>query len=196
MKKFHGAKGMIIVIVLIALIIGYYYHLSNREKPAEENIEISAADEILLQNLEKNYPPSPKEVVKFYLEVTKCMYNEKLTEEEVEKLGIRIQEIYDDELVQNKPQEEYLKDLKCEILAFQEGDCSIVNYGTSSSTDVDYFSEDGYSFARLYGTFYMRVGKKMSSLEQIFLLRKDENGHWKIYGWQPVVEEQTEEKNE
>lgn len=195
MKRFHGTKGMLILVVLFVIIVGYYYYLSNRENIREEDVEISAAEEILLHDLGRNYPPSPKEVVKFYLEVTKCLYNETLSDEEVVQLGKKNQEIYDRELVLNKVEEEYLRDLKSEIMAFKEADCSIVNFSTSSSTDVDYFTEDGYSFARLYGTFYLRIGKNMSCLEQVFILRKDQDGHWKIYGWKPV-EEQTEQNHE
>lgn len=194
MKRFRGLKGMLIILVLFCLIAGYYYYLSNKNEVKEEQIELSAAQEIILTDLERSYPPTPKEVLKFYMETTKCLYNEIMTEEELVLVGRKIQEVYDRELVLNKIEEEYLKDLKSEIVAFQEGDCTIVNYSTSSSTDVDYFSEDGYQFARLYGTFYMRVGKKMSKLEQLFLLRQDDEKHWKIYGWQPVVEQ--EEENE
>lgn len=195
MKKFRGAKGMIIIIVLFLLIVGYYFYLTNVKKTNEEQIELSEAQEIILTDFTRNYPPSPKEVVKFYLETTKCLYNEKLSEEDVVAIGIKMQEIYDRELVLNKVQEEYLKDLKSEIAAFQEGNCSIINYSISKSTDVDYFSEDGYHFARLYGTFYLRVDKSMKSLEQVFILREDEEKHWKIYGWKPV-EGQEETENE
>lgn len=193
MKRFRGTKGLIIVAILVLMVVGYYYYLSNRDRATEENIDISAVQEILLQDLERNYPPSPKEVVKYYLEASKCMHNEKLSDEDITAMGEKMLLIYDDELALNKPKEEYLKDLKSEITAFQDGDYSIVNYSTSSSTDVDYFSVDGYSFARLYGTYYLRMGKKMKSLEQVFLLREDEDGHWKIYGFQPVEPQEEEQ---
>ena len=66
---------------------------------------------------------------------------------------------------------------------FQEAGSSISSYSTSSSTDVYYFAEDGFDFARLYCTYNIRMGTAKQPIEEIFLLRMDLEGHWKIYGW-------------
>lgn len=191
--KIEGKKGVIILVVLVLLVVGYYYYLSNRPVETEEEVEISEAQELLLRDLNRNYPPSPKEVVKYYFEITKCLYNENLSEKDIEALAWKLEEIFDSELADNQVAEDYLTDLKTEISVFRAGNDLILNYSTSASTDVDYFEEDGYEFARLYGTFYLSVEKNMRSLEEVFLLRKDEDGHWKIYGWQPVAEPLTQE---
>ena len=60
---------------------------------------------------------------------------------------------------------------------------SISSYNTSSSTDVYYFTDDGFDFARLYCTYNVRMGTVIQPIEEIFLLRKNLEGHWKIYGW-------------
>ena len=77
------------------------------------------------------------------------------------------------------------------FLLFKEKDWYISSYATSSSTDVFYFSEDGYDFARLYCTYNIRNGTVMQVLEERFLLRMDEEGHWKIYGWEAVEQGET-----
>lgn len=186
MKKAQGTKGLIIVIILILLVVGYYYYLSNRPVEETEEVTISEAQDLLLRDLDRNYPPSPKEVLKYFFEITTCLYNEKLSEEDVNALALKVQELFDDELIANNPQEEYLTELKSEIASFQTSNSQILNYSTSSSVDVDYFEEDGCSFARIYGTYYLQVQKNLKSLEEVFLLRKDEEGHWKLYGWQPI----------
>ena len=53
-------------------------------------------------------------------------------------------------------------------------------------SEYDYFEQDGQEWARLYGTFYLQVNKTMNSLDEVFILRRNEEGHWKIYGWEPV----------
>ena len=79
--KLDGKKGFIIVIILLILVIGYYFYLSNRDvEPKEEDIKLTEAQELLLRDLDRNYPPTPKEVVKYYFEITKCLYNEELSE--------------------------------------------------------------------------------------------------------------------
>lgn len=187
MTKFKGTKGMLILIILVCAVIGYYYYISNKEvKPSvqEENVEITAVQEVLLRNLERDYPPTPKEVVKYFAEITKCFYGEEYTDEELEKLAWKALEIYDEELLAEKSQEEYLQDLKDDIAKFKEDNYVITGYYTSASTDVEFFSEDGYEWARLYCTFYLSQGKnRNTSSQEVILLRKDAEGHWKIYGW-------------
>ena len=63
---------------------------------------------------------------------------------------------------------------------------TVSSYGLPSSTDVEYFSEDGYEWARIYCNFNIRQETKMLNTIEQFLLRKDENGRWKIYGWQLI----------
>ena len=178
---------MLILIVLVCAVIGYYYYVSNKSASntgEEQNVKITAVQNVLLRNLEIDYPPTPKEVVKYFAEITKCFYSENYTDEELEQLAVKIQQIYDDELVAAKDQETYLADLKAEIKDFKAEKRVITGYYTSSSTDVEEFTEDGYEWARLYVTFYITKGKNVSekSREKI-LLRKDAEGHWKIYGW-------------
>ena len=193
MGRFKGTKGFIILVILVLLVCGYYYYLSNRanETKKEEKVEITAVQDVLLRDLEKSYPPTPKEVVKYYCELTKVLHNEEVTEEELVSLAKKIQELYDGELIANKTEEDYLLDLKSEITTFKDNEYVISNYSTSSATDVEYFETDGFSFAKLYCSYYIRVNTSMQTLEEVFLLRKDDTGHWKIYGWQPVEEQET-----
>lgn len=185
MGRFKGVKGTIILIILIALMISYYFYLSNRTVPEkEESVQITAVQSLLLDDLEISYPPSPKEVLKYYCEITKCFYNEKYTEEELEALAFKIRELYDDELAANKSDEQYLIDLKDDIQTFHKNKFTISSYSTSSSMDVEYFSTGGYEFAKLYCMFTLRQGTKLKFTTEQFLLRKDDKGHWKIYGWE------------
>ena len=139
-----------------------------------------------MRDLERNYPQTPKEVIKYYSEITKCFYNEEYTEEELSQLAMKAKELYDEELARNKDDETYLIDLKAEITDFKSKNQAISSYAPSSSTDVFYFKQDGYEFARLYCTYSIRIGTYIQPLEEIFVLRMDENGHWKIYGWDNV----------
>lgn len=187
MSRFKGTKGMLILIVLVCVVIGYYFYIANKGEDGatkEEQVEITAVQDVLLRNLERDYPPTPKEVVKYFAEITRCFYSEEYTDEELEQLAVKIQQLYDDELVASKDQETYLKDLKADIEQFKAEKRVITGYYTSSSTDVEEFQEDGYEWARLYCTFYITKGRntKENSQEKI-LLRKDAEGHWKIYGW-------------
>ena len=190
-KSFTGTKGTILIIVLCCLVVSYYYHLSNKtnSNKHEEEIKVSAASDLLLHNYDINYPPTPKEVLKEYLQITKVLHNDSLTDDEINQLAKHIQKLYDEEFLANKSEEDYLKDLKSEVATFRENDYSITNYYTTSSTDVIYDVVDGYQFAKMFATYSIRTTGKADTLQMTFILRKDDAGHWKIYGWQPVMEE-------
>ncbi len=190
MKGSRTIKTVIIAVVLAALVLGYYFYLSQKtgKEAAEEVVQITAVQSVLMKDLERNYPPTPKEVLRYYCQITQCFYNEEYSEEELLELAAKIQELYDDELVANKSQEDYLNDLKTEIADMKQNQYTITGYEISASTDVEYFVEDGRSCARMYCTFNLKQAGATgttASMEQ-FVLRQDEDEHWKILGWELV----------
>ena len=186
MKRSKWTQGSIFIILAMLVIIGAYYTLTRHPVQAEPEAKETVVGGLISMNLERNYPPSPKEVVKLFSDITKCFYNEEYTDEELVELAHKIQEIYDDELIANETEEQYLRTLRSDIGNFKTQEITISSYATSSSTDVDYFSEDGFEWARLYCVYTIRKGTQLGAMNQVFLLRKDANGHWKIYGWQPA----------
>lgn len=193
MKKFSGNKGMIIFLVLVVLIAGYFYYLSNRNLPQPEEtvseIEVmTATQQVLARDLSINYPPTPREVVKYFSEITQCFYNEELTEEDIYALGMKARELYDEELVANQTEADYIDSLKYDIQDFKNRKRTVATYEPSSSLDVETFSEDGYEWARLYCNYGVKQGEVLYNSNTVFILRKDEDGHYKIYGWKLAKE--------
>lgn len=184
MKKFSGTKGMIILILLVAAVVGYYYYLSNKTDAAkEDNVAISKVSNVLLRDLKFNYPPTPREVMKYYSEITTCFYNEEYTDSELEELARKARELYDEQLVSENTWSEYMVDLRTDIEKFRNEGISLNNYNIASSANVDFFKDDGYEWARIYCSYSLKQDKKYQAVNEIFLLRKDENGLWKIFGW-------------
>lgn len=180
-----GVRILIVVIILVCLVLGYYYYLSNKRsnKEPEQQVKATAVQEVLMRDLENNYPPTPREVVKYYAEITKCFYGEDYTEEEFRDMALQIQKLYDDELVANKTEQQYLDDLALDVDGLKGQEIVISSFSPASSTDVDEFTQDGYSWAQMLCTFNLRQGTEFKKTDEIFLLRKDDKGHWKIYGW-------------
>lgn len=193
-KKSSSIRIVVIGVILVALVIGYYYYLSNKkpESTEEAAVETSKVQEILLYNFERNYPPTPKEVVKLFGEITMCLYNETYSEEEFLKLAAHIEKLYDAELIANKTPNQYIEDLRWDVNQMKEQEIVVSSYAVSASTDVDYFEQDGYEWAKLYCSFTLRQGTALGVTNEVFVLRKDEEGHWKIYGWMVAEEEEGE----
>ena len=185
MKK-NGIKIIVIGIILAVLVIGYFYYISNKveDTKKEEVVESTLVQSVLLRDLDKSYPPSPKEVIKYFSEISRCFYNEKYTEDELYELAMKIEGIYDDELLANQTKEQYLKDLKSDIAEMKANDRSISSYEVSLSTDVEFFYEGEDYCARLYCTYNIRQKSEILQSRVVFILRQDENKHWKIFGWE------------
>ncbi len=196
MQKLAKNKGVILFFALALLIVGYFYYLSNRTMPQPEEVVsgdevMTAVQQVLSRDMEINYPPTPREVVKYYSEITQCFYNEELTEEDIYALGMRARELYDAELVANQTEADYIDSLKFDIQDFKNRKRTIASYNPSSSLDVETFSEDGYEWARMYCYYGVKQGELLYNSNMVFLLRKDESGHYKIYGWQLAKEKQS-----
>ena len=184
------AKPIILILVMALLVGGYYFYLSNKMEALNEEEAVTAVQNVLLKNLEKNYPPTPKEVVKYYSEIAKCLYNEEYSEEQLAQMADKLLAIYDEELAANNPKEEYIENIKSDVKEFQENSYSITTFTPSSSTDVEYYTVAGRECAEIYCNYTVRSGSNYSTSQQRFILRKDvESGHWKILGFDTPVQE-------
>ncbi len=182
MKRSKGIRGMLVFLFLICLLVGYYFYLSNKVGGDEEEAEITKVQEALLRDLSRNYPASPKEVLRYYSDLLQCLYNEPCSEEELEQLADKAMELCDADLVSYQSGE-FINRLKSDVKTYKDQDIQISSYKTSSSTDVEYFTKDGKECASLFCSYTLRKGTTLQVLEEVFIMRKDEDGHWKIFGW-------------
>ena len=187
MKDSKTVRIVIVAVVLAVIVLVFFSYQGNRSKRQQVSEAVSATvvQNVLMKDLEHSYPPTPKEVVKYYAEITECFYNEEYSDEDLTKLANKIQHLYDVELIAN--QENYLEDLRQEIQDMKKNKYTIASYEVSASTDVEYFDQGQDSCARLYCTFNIKQdnSSRITSLER-FVLRKDVDGHWKILGWELV----------
>lgn len=185
MKRFKGTKGIIILAILACLIIGYYIHLNTRNyEPPEIDTEVyTFVQETLLRNLAKDYPPTPREVVKYAADLNRCYYNEEHTDEELAALVKKERELYDEELLNYNSESGQLAEITKEINAFKEEEYYISEVSFSQSIDVQEFEADGREWACLYAKYKTRQKTYYYLANYTYLLRKDDAGHWKIYGW-------------
>lgn len=183
MKK-STTRITVVVIIMIALVVGYYCYLVNQSRNTlTKQEEKSVVNEVLSRDLDHDYPPTVKEVIKYYNEITKCFYNEECTEEEIEKLARKARELYDEELAANNEMDAYLLRVKGDVAQYKEKKKRIISITLAPSTDVEYYDKDGYSWAHIRCGYNIMENKVNSPVSQMYVLRKDDAGHWKIYGW-------------
>lgn len=183
MKK-STMRVTVILIVVIAGLVGLYAILMSRARTEAAQTAMTPVQSVLNKDLEKNYPATVKEVIKYYAEIEKCFYNEDCTDSEIEALGVQARKLYDSELLANNEMAGYLTKLKEDIKDFKEARRRLISVSVAASTNVDYFSDDGYDFARIYCGYTVKESDGRTASEgRVYLLRRDEDRHWKIYGW-------------
>ena len=188
MRQRNPARILIVFVVFAIGVVGLFFYISNRSRVVAEGRQqqMTAVQEILARNLDTNYPPTPKEVLKFYSEITRCFYGEEYTDEELVQLATLSRRLFDDELVANQTDEQYLSALRMDIESWKNDKKVISSYSVSSSTDVQEYSYGGFEWAQLYCIYSIRMGTNIAPVQEHFIMRKDSAGHWKILGWELV----------
>ena len=184
MKKSTVGVTIVLILVIVGLV-GFYAFLTGRAKTEAQESVMTPVQQVLSRDLAKDYPATVKEVVKYYTELEKCFYNEECTEEELEQLGMKARELYDRDLLAINEVDNYLLQLKTDVKRFKDAKRRISSISVASSTNVDFFSQDGFDFARIYCGCVVKESTGQSVMEgRVYLLRRDEERHWKIYGWE------------
>ena len=187
MKKSRKQRVKTIVFMCIfsATLIALYFFIRTRTIPfpMKSVSSISETERLLAKDIANNYPSSPREVLKLYSRITKCLYNEKLTSEQTEQLANQLRQLFDEELLQNNPTENYLSDLNVEITGYRKANRSIMNYVIENSDSVKYWDKEKQNYASSVMSFTTKEKNDYSKIFEKFLFRKDTENNWKILGW-------------
>lgn len=175
---------LLLMIVAVAFVI-IFYRVINRPRQAEEG-QLSEVQTVLQRDLDYNYPPSPREAVRYYAELSQCLYTENISDQDIEDVGLKMRELFDSELKATQTDQQFLNSMKVDVATFREEKRKVISFTISSSTDVEYSDTENGELAALYCMFTMQKGNQNYSDNEHFILRKDERGHWKILGWQPT----------
>ncbi len=186
-KKSRIIKTVICIVIMAALVIGYYIYISNKDFRTESNKEKEkdTIEKLLASDLEKEYPSNPREVITFYSDLICCIYNDEITEEQMDILVVKLRTLFDLELLEQNPLKEYVEDLKAEVADYKKKKKTIASYQVSKNSEIIYQEMDAENYATMSG--YYRVKTKKSNPVTVceeFLLRKDKEGYWRILGWE------------
>ena len=175
-----GIKTTVVVIICAALCLGYYYYLSHRDTGEGKMTEVEM---LISKDLEKSYPKTAREVVKFYNRILKCYYSQEYSQEQLVQLTEQARKLMDAELQEINPPEVYLESVKAEISSYEEDEKAISDISVESSKEVEYKTRNGRECAYVDVTYFLKnySGKdKSGRASQTYILRKDDDGRWKI----------------
>ena len=185
MKKY--GRTIIVIAVLVALGLGYYYYLANKDTGKDATdiaADTSEVSVLISKDIMANYPESPKDVVNLYARITKAYYDTSLTNEQIEALGKQARLMFDDELKNTQTDADFYEKLKEDIGNYNSTKTRISSYVIQSAAKTQYSTFKDRQYASIALVYYLRQGDKLIDSPTKFTLRKDDDGHWKILFWE------------
>lgn len=175
-----------ITIALLSVVgILIYYNVTNKnqnEKEYERQSNNQEIADVINRNLDEKYPVSARQVIKYYNKIQKCYYNYNCSDEELEVLAKKTQQLMDKDLLAANPLDKFLQNLKNEVASYRAVGRKLSNVILDDEADITEYDETKH--ATINCTYYLKdKNNNTSKVVQTFVLRKDENNQWKILGF-------------
>ena len=134
----------IAALVCICVVLGGFYYVIDKNKTAaEDNTKLTEVDKVITKDLDKSYPKTPREVVKFYNRIISCYYANQYSDDQFEKLIEQAMKLLDEELVANNEKERYMLAVKNDVEKYVSESKTISQSNVCASNDVTYKTIDG-----------------------------------------------------
>lgn len=190
MKK---TRIVILAIVIVAAICTAFYIVnSNSKKESAKEAGLTEIQKITTRNMEKDYPATPREVIKFYNRIVKCYYGRQYSDDELEQLADQALSMFDDDLLKKNEKESYIESVKSDAAQYEEDNKSISQTDVCDSNDVKYMTDNGDDIAYVTASYFIKTGSSYTKTYQEYVLRKDGDGDWKILTFYKIEGESSE----
>ena len=190
MKK---TRIVILAIVIVAAICTAFYIVNNNsKKESAKEAELTEIQKITTRNMEKDYPATPREVIKFYDRIIKCYYGRQYSDDELEQLADQALSMFDDDLLKKNEKESYIESVKSDAAQYEEDNKSISQTDVCDSNDVKYMTDNGDDIAYVTASYFIKNGSSYTKTYQEYVLRKDDDGDWKILTFYKIEGESSE----
>lgn len=188
-KRKPQNKTAVTVFFLLAagvlLVWGFFKIASNKQNETRQ--PLTEVETLLKKDIEGNYPGTPREVLKLYCRITKCLYNEEMTQKEFEQMALKLRFLFDEELLANNPEASFIRNLKNDVDSYHEEEKRISSYDVQLASDMKLKTIKKVNYATLKINILVQgTGKNrdITKTTEEFLLREDEAGKYKIAHWQ------------
>ncbi|WP_455721320.1 DUF6715 family protein [Agathobacter sp.] len=176
-------KTGIVIIALVAIIgiCGAFYAVNeNSKKESQKEASLTEIQKITTKDLDKDYPQTPREVVKFYNKIVDSYYKDQYTDDELDSLTDQALKLFDDELVQANPKDSYKSSVVADVKNYKDQGKTIAQIDVCDSNDVKYATDSEDQIAYVRASYFIKQGSSYSKTYQDYVLRKDSEGRWKI----------------
>lgn len=179
-----NVKNFVALAILAIFLLIFFISRSNQMAANRNAVKdnITEVDKLIEKDLELYYPETPREVIKLYSKMVQTLYSG-IEDEQIEALALKIRELYDEEFLEYNPKDRYLADLYSEIAIWNKAGRKIININLGEKDDIVTYNLEGVEYATV--KISLTIEGKIKEIEKKrFLLRKNEQGRWKILGWE------------
>ena len=178
--------------IVAAICTAFYIVNNNSKKESAKEAELTEIQKITTRNMEKDYPATPREVIKFYNRIVKCYYGRQYSDDELEQLADQALSMFDDDLLKKNEKESYIESVKSDAAQYEEDNKSISQTDVCDSNDVKYMTDNGDDIAYVTASYFIKNGSSYTKTYQEYVLRKDGDGDWKILTFYKIEGESSE----
>ena len=102
--------------------------------------------------------------------------------------------MFDKELQENNPLDQYVSSVRNDVADYKERGKSITQTSVCDSNDVRYLTDQGDELAYVTASYFVKEKKEYKDTNQMYVLRKDGDGNWKILVFYQIEEDASEEE--
>ena len=176
--------GIVMALLAVFIIGGFFLVRSIGLKNLELKKSKTEVEKLMELNLDDNYPGNAREVLKVYNRILKCCYNEDLTDEQIKKLAEQNQKLFDEQLLEKNPLDQYVEKLKNDIKDYKDKKTTIANIAIQDLAEAEREERGGYKFCNLLVSYIVKDTKGLKTTNEKYYLREDDKGRWKILFWE------------
>ena len=176
--------GLVMAFLAVFIIGGFFLVRSIGLKNLELKKSKTEVEKLMELNLDDNYPGNAREVLKIYNRILKCCYNEELTDEQIKKLAEQNQKLFDEQLLEKNPYDQYVEKLKKDIEDYKSKKTTIANIAIQDLAEAEREERGGYKFCNLLVSYIVKDTKGLKTTNEKYYLREDDKGRWKILFWE------------
>ena len=176
--------GIVMALLAVFIIGGFFLVRSIGLKNLELKKSKTEVEKLMELNLDDNYPGNAREGLKIYNRILKCCYNEELTDEQIKKLAEQNQKLFDEQLLEKNPYDQYVEKLKKDIEDYKSKKTTIANIAIQDLAEAEREERGGYKFCNLLVSYIVKDTKGLKTTNEKYYLREDDKGRWKILFWE------------
>ena len=178
-----NVRVIVIAIVCICVICGGFYLFSQSLNSGNED-ELSEIQKVLVKDLEKDYPETPREVAKFYNRIVACYHDTNTTDKQVGKLVDQMMLLFDEDMIAKNPRDVYYSAVVSDIELYKQNNKVITSMSVCDTNEVRYVTDDrnGDKLAFVDMDYFVNSDGKFTNSYITIGVRQNEDGDWKIVG--------------